>query len=56
VWDRLVGHGVLVRDCSSWPGLAQCLRVTIGTSAENDAFLDALRASIEARTSPEEGG
>ena len=39
-------RGVLVRDCSSWPRLAECLRVTIGTPAENDAFLDALQASI----------
>jgi histidinol-phosphate aminotransferase len=33
---------VLVRDCSSWPRLAGCLRVTVGTPAENDAFLAAL--------------
>ena len=46
LWDRLVQHSVLVRDCSSWPGLAECLRVTIGTPEENDAFLDALQASI----------
>jgi histidinol-phosphate aminotransferase len=31
-----------VRDCSSWPRLDGCLRVTIGTSAEDDAFLAAL--------------
>ena len=48
VWERLVGRGVLVRDCSNWPRLADCLRVTIGTPAENDAFLDALEASIGA--------
>jgi histidinol-phosphate aminotransferase len=50
LWERLVQHGVLVRDCSGWPGLAECLRVTIGTPEENDAFLDALTASL-----PEEG-
>jgi len=42
VWEALVERSVLVRDCSSWPGLEGCLRVTIGTSAENDAFLEAL--------------
>jgi len=47
-WDALVQRGVLVRDCSSWPGLADCLRVTIGTPEENDALLDALPASIAA--------
>ena len=46
VWDALVRHGVLVRDCSGWPRLADCLRVTIGTAEENDAFLDALGESI----------
>jgi histidinol-phosphate aminotransferase len=42
VWEALLGHSVLVRDCSGWPRLAGCLRVTIGTAAENDAFLAAL--------------
>ena len=36
-------HGVLVRDFSRWPRLEGCLRVTIGTPDENDAFLTALR-------------
>ncbi len=46
LWQALVERGVLVRDFSSWPGLDECLRVTIGTPEENDAFLDALRRSI----------
>lgn len=41
-WAELVERGVLVRDCSSWPRLAGCLRVTLGTPDENDAFLNAL--------------
>ena len=47
LWERLVASGVLVRDCSSWPRLAECLRVTVGTPEENDAFLDALRGSLQ---------
>lgn len=43
IWQGLLDRGVLVRDCSSWPRLDDCLRVTIGTPAENDAFLTALR-------------
>ena len=43
VWQGLVDHSVLVRDCSGWPRLAGCLRVTIGTHEENTAFLQALR-------------
>jgi histidinol-phosphate aminotransferase len=42
VWAGLLGRSVLVRDCSGWPRLADCLRVTIGTPHENDRFLDAL--------------
>ncbi|HLI53216.1 MAG TPA: histidinol-phosphate transaminase [Acidimicrobiales bacterium] len=42
VWEGLVERGVLVRDTSGWPGLAGCLRVTVGTPGENDAFLAAL--------------
>jgi histidinol-phosphate aminotransferase len=43
VWQRLLDRGVLVRNCASWPRLEGCLRVTVGTPDEDDAFLDALR-------------
>ena len=43
VWSALLDRSVLVRDCSGWPGLEGCLRVTIGTAHEDDVFLDALR-------------
>ncbi len=42
VWQGLVDRSVLVRDCSSWPRLENCLRVTVGTAAENTEFLTAL--------------
>ena len=42
VWQGLVDRDVLVRDCSSWPHLDNCLRVTVGTPDENTEFLDAL--------------
>lgn len=42
VWQGLLDRGILVRDCSGWPGLAGCLRVTVGTDAENSAFLRAM--------------
>jgi histidinol-phosphate aminotransferase len=44
VWQGLVDRDVLVRDCSSWPHLDDCLRVTIGTPTENTLFLAALAA------------
>jgi histidinol-phosphate aminotransferase len=47
LWRRLVDRGVLVRDFSRWPRLDDCLRVTVGTPAENDAFLAALREALE---------
>jgi histidinol-phosphate aminotransferase len=42
VWQALVDRDVLVRDFSGWPGVEDCLRVTVGTPEENDAFLTAL--------------
>ena len=42
VWQGLLEHSVLVRDCSSWPRLDDCLRITVGTPEENDEFLAAL--------------
>jgi histidinol-phosphate aminotransferase len=47
VWERLVAKGVLVRDFSTSPRLEGCLRVTVGTTEENDAFLAALRGAVE---------
>jgi histidinol-phosphate aminotransferase len=42
VWQGLLDRSVLIRDCSGWPRLENCLRVTIGTPEEDDAFLVAL--------------
>jgi histidinol-phosphate aminotransferase len=46
VWQAMLDQSVLVRDCSGWPRLDGCLRVTIGTPAEDDAFLAALEAAL----------
>ncbi|MEO7428089.1 MAG: histidinol-phosphate transaminase [Acidimicrobiales bacterium] len=46
VWQRLLERSVLVRDFSSWPRLEGCLRVTIGTAAEDDVFLAALEEAL----------
>lgn len=43
VWQGLLDRSVLVRDCSGWPRLADCLRVTIGTPDENRVFLRSLQ-------------
>lgn len=48
LFHRLLDRGVLVRDFSTRPRLEGCLRVTIGTARENDAFLDAVRAVLAA--------
>ncbi len=40
-------HSILVRDFSCAPGLADCLRITIGTPDENNAVLAALAALLE---------
>lgn len=46
LWQALLDRSVLVRDCSGWPRLTDRLRVTVGTSDENDAFLTALKEII----------
>ena len=46
VWQILLDHSILVRDCSSWPRLEGCRHVTIGTLAEDDAFLEALEDAL----------
>jgi histidinol-phosphate aminotransferase len=46
VWRSLVQRSILIRDVSGWPRLEGCLRVTVGTPAENDAFLAGLAAAL----------
>lgn len=46
VWQRLLDRNVLIRDCSGWPRLGDCLRVTVGTASENDQFLAALTGAL----------
>lgn len=41
-WQALLDRGVIVRDVSHYLGLTGCLRVSVGTPAENDRFLSGL--------------
>jgi len=43
LWRNLLERGILVRYFERTPGLADCLRLTIGTPAENDAVIGALK-------------
>lgn len=45
---RFLAKGVLIRDISGWPGCEGCLRVSIGTAAENDRFIAAIRHALAA--------
>ena len=46
-FDGLKAHGVLVKNVSRMhPLLADCLRLTVGTDAENTQLLSALKASL----------
>jgi len=47
VWQELLDRSILIRDCSGWPRLADCLRVTVGTPEENDEFLAAIREIVQ---------
>ncbi len=43
---RLLAEDIVVRRQDHLPGAEGCLRVSVGTAAENDAFLAALRAAL----------
>lgn len=47
VFEDLLAEGVLVRNFSHKKGLANCLRVTIGTAEQNDEFLAALKEALD---------
>ncbi|WP_205500702.1 histidinol-phosphate transaminase [Rufibacter psychrotolerans] len=44
LYAYLLERGVVVRNRSTQPGCANCLRITIGTPAENDNLLESLNA------------
>jgi histidinol-phosphate aminotransferase len=46
VFAALLRRGVLVRDVTSYPTLSRFLRVSVGSEAENDAFLHALGTAL----------
>tara|TARA_R110002096_G_scaffold16898_10_gene58007 strand:+ start:18368 stop:19474 length:1107 start_codon:yes stop_codon:yes gene_type:complete len=48
LWQELCRRGVLIRTFGSRGSLADCLRVTLGTAAENQRFLQALQAALTA--------
>ena len=52
VWEGLVDQGILIRDFSAWPGVEDCLRVTVGTQDENDRFLSCLGAVLRESGAP----
>jgi histidinol-phosphate aminotransferase len=49
VFEAVYRRGVLVRDVTSYPRLQRCLRVSVGSEPENEAFLSALRHALEER-------
>ena len=42
-WEHLRARGLLVRRQDHYAGLEGCIRISVGTRAENDALLDAAR-------------
>jgi histidinol-phosphate aminotransferase len=50
VFRRLLeDYGILVRDVSAAPELAECLRISIGTPEDMDAVVDAMQAILGSR-------
>jgi histidinol-phosphate aminotransferase len=48
VWEALGAQGILVRHFPGSAALKDCLRITVGTPAENEALVSALRAIVTA--------
>lgn len=46
LFEALYADGILVRDVTSYPMLERCLRISVGTEAENDAVLASLRRHV----------
>ena len=46
IFARLMAAGIQIRNFNGKPRLDNCLRVTIGTPAENNAFLAAMREAV----------
>lgn len=47
IFESVRRRDVIVRDVSSHPRLSRCLRVSVGSPSENEAFLTALRHALE---------
>lgn len=47
VFESVFRRGVLIRDVTSYPRLSRCLRASVGSEAENEALVTALRHAVE---------
>ncbi|AMJ68100.1 histidinol phosphate aminotransferase [Hymenobacter sp. PAMC 26628] len=56
VYDALRARGIVVRNRTTQPGCAGCLRLTVGTPAENEQLADALRAIGEEHPATADAG
>ena len=43
LYNELIKHGIIIRNRSNIPMCANCVRISVGTPAENNALLDALK-------------
>jgi histidinol-phosphate aminotransferase len=46
IFEALFAHGILVRDVSAYPRLANCLRISIGSPEQNDRVIEALKEVV----------
>ncbi|HYU26442.1 MAG TPA: histidinol-phosphate transaminase [Thermoanaerobaculia bacterium] len=46
IFEALFAHGILVRDVSAYPRLANCLRISIGSPEQNDRVIEVLREVV----------
>ena len=48
--ETLTGQGIGIRSFGTAPGLADCLRISIGTREENDIWFKAIKDFMEGRS------
>jgi histidinol-phosphate aminotransferase len=46
IFEALFARGILVRDVSAYPRLANCLRISIGSPEQNDRVIEALKEVV----------
>ena len=48
LFEKLYADGILIRNVSTYPGMARALRVSVGSTQQNDKFVTSLKGALVA--------